>query len=140
MVPPYLAYYGALSSGNESIALLQEAYDQCRAYREILRDPESNLWKHIVLGTGLQDYTHWGTGTFTCNTAVCLMLKFDVRLRQCMGCCWYAQSAGDYPPLKGIKTIRGTKGEFDKLGRRDCLCDLEASGRCLCCGGSRSYA
>ena len=62
MVPPYLAYYGALSTGNESITLLQEAYDQCRAYREILRDPEANLWKHIVLGTGLQDYTHWGTG------------------------------------------------------------------------------
>ena len=38
MVPPYLAYYGALSTGNESITLLQEAYDQCRAYREILRD------------------------------------------------------------------------------------------------------
>ena len=62
MVPPYLAYYGALSTGNESITLLQEAYDQCRAYREILRDPEANLWQHIVLGTGLQDYTHWGTG------------------------------------------------------------------------------
>ncbi|KAK7695457.1 hypothetical protein QCA50_000093 [Cerrena zonata] len=62
MVPPYLAYYGALSTGNESIALLQEAYDQCRAYREILRDADANLWQHIVLGTGIQDYTHWGTG------------------------------------------------------------------------------
>ncbi|CAL1701354.1 unnamed protein product [Somion occarium] len=64
MAPPFIAYYGALSTGDtsQSIDLLQEAYDQCRLYRDILRDADAGLWKHIVLGSGEQDLTHWGTG------------------------------------------------------------------------------
>jgi rhamnogalacturonyl hydrolase YesR len=57
MVPPFIAYAGALQS---NATLLQEAYDQCRLYRDALTD-ESGLWKHILLGSW-SDLTHWGTG------------------------------------------------------------------------------
>ncbi|KAH8106137.1 Six-hairpin glycosidase [Cristinia sonorae] len=61
MVPPFIAYEGVLQTGGDKTWLLREAYNQCKWYREILGD-ESGLWKHIVLGTGLLDPTHWGTG------------------------------------------------------------------------------
>ncbi|KAI0347412.1 Six-hairpin glycosidase [Trametopsis cervina] len=60
MAPPFIAYYGALAGGAVETKLLQEAYDQCRLYRNYLRD-ESGLWRHIVLGNGTDD-RHWGTG------------------------------------------------------------------------------
>ncbi|KAG5644561.1 hypothetical protein DXG03_008135 [Asterophora parasitica] len=60
MVPPFIAYYGALQGGNGGRALLQFAYNQVRLYRDALRD-SSGLWRHITLGKW-QDDTHWGTG------------------------------------------------------------------------------
>jgi len=60
MVPPFIAYYGALEGGFGAQALLQIAYDQCRLYRDALRDT-SGLWRHITLGDW-QDNTHWATG------------------------------------------------------------------------------
>ncbi|RDB20479.1 hypothetical protein Hypma_012481 [Hypsizygus marmoreus] len=60
MVPPFIAYFGALERGHGARALLQIAYDQCRLYRDALRD-ESGLWRHVVYGDW-QDDTHWGTG------------------------------------------------------------------------------
>lgn len=60
MVPPFIAYYGALQGGSGGRALLQVAYDQCRLYRNALRD-SSGLWRHIALGKW-QDNSHWGTG------------------------------------------------------------------------------
>ncbi len=61
MAPPFIAYYGALQGDKDGTALLQQAYDQCRLYREYLLDTASGLWEHIVLGDG-QDASHWGTG------------------------------------------------------------------------------
>lgn len=62
MAPPFIAYFGALAGGMTESALLQLAYDQCRLYRNYLRD-DSGLWKHIVLGDeASQDFRHWGTG------------------------------------------------------------------------------
>ncbi|KAJ8522980.1 hypothetical protein ONZ45_g502 [Pleurotus djamor] len=60
MVPPFIAYYGALQGGQAAEDLLQIAYDQCRLYRNVLRD-QGGLWRHIDLGDW-QDATHWGTG------------------------------------------------------------------------------
>ncbi|KAF8076064.1 Six-hairpin glycosidase [Lyophyllum atratum] len=60
MVPPFIAYFGALQGGSRGRALLQVAYDQCRLYRNALRD-SSGLWRHITLGA-YQDDAHWGTG------------------------------------------------------------------------------
>ncbi|KAJ2915034.1 hypothetical protein MD484_g5402, partial [Candolleomyces efflorescens] len=57
MVPPFIAYYGALQNDRK---LLQEAYDQCRLYRAALRD-SPGLWRHIDLGSFTDD-THWATG------------------------------------------------------------------------------
>lgn len=62
MAPPFIAYYGALEGGENGTALMQEAYDQCRLYRNYLLDTGSGLWKHIVLGDGT-DTSLWGTGT-----------------------------------------------------------------------------
>lgn len=60
MVPPFLAYFGVLEGGMGEINLLQVAYDQCRLYREGLRD-ENGLWRHIAQGSW-EDTTHWATG------------------------------------------------------------------------------
>lgn len=57
MVPPFLAYYGALS-GNSS--LLQGAYHQCNLYPSALKS-SSGLWQHIVMGNA-PDPGNWETG------------------------------------------------------------------------------
>ena len=75
MVPPFLAYYGVLTQNQ---TLVQEAYDQCRLYRNYLRD-DSGLWKHIVLGDiASQDFRHWGTGTRSCGDAPWFAILSDV--------------------------------------------------------------
>ena len=61
MVPPFIAYYGALKGGHEGKSLLQTAYEQVKSYREVLFDRDVGLWRHIALGEGT-DHTHWGTG------------------------------------------------------------------------------
>lgn len=59
MVPPFLAYNGALY-GNYT--MLWEAYNQCRLYRDYLRDGSAGgLWKHVLLGSW-DDRGHWSTG------------------------------------------------------------------------------
>lgn len=60
MVPPFIAYYGALKGGTVGRALLEVAYNQCRLYRDALRD-DSGLWRHITLGSH-EDTNHWATG------------------------------------------------------------------------------
>ncbi|KZV92808.1 Six-hairpin glycosidase [Exidia glandulosa HHB12029] len=61
MAPPFIAYYGALN-GDKS--LLSNAYEQCKGYRTILQDEETNdtdLWRHILRGTW-NDTGLWLTG------------------------------------------------------------------------------
>ncbi|WWC72204.1 uncharacterized protein I206_106164 [Kwoniella pini CBS 10737] len=58
MVPPFLAYYGALRNNQ---TLLQEAYRQCSLYRDGLRQ-SNGLWAHILLGNGTYDPNLWITG------------------------------------------------------------------------------
>jgi rhamnogalacturonyl hydrolase YesR len=60
MAPPFLAYFGATLGGPNGTWLMQYAFDQCRLYRQYLRD-EVGLWRHIVLGEWA-DNTHWATG------------------------------------------------------------------------------
>ena len=69
MAPPFIAYYGAIESGEDGAALLTEAYTQCKLYRQYLSD-DSGLWKHIVLGSS-QDNNHWGTGVSARRTSCC---------------------------------------------------------------------
>lgn len=62
MVPPFLAYYGAITANQ---TLLQDAYNQISLYRGYLRDTNSsanNLWKHVVMGASGEDLGHWSTG------------------------------------------------------------------------------
>ncbi|THG98168.1 hypothetical protein EW026_g3969 [Hermanssonia centrifuga] len=59
MVPPFLSYYGVVTS-NQS--MLQQGYNQIKLYRQYLRDGSAGgLWKHIVMGSGT-DEGHWSTG------------------------------------------------------------------------------
>ncbi|KAG9075342.1 hypothetical protein FS749_012997 [Ceratobasidium sp. UAMH 11750] len=58
MVPPFLAYFGALHG---DIGIIRTAYDQIRLYRDLLFDGTVGLWRHIVLGNG-EDTGHWSTG------------------------------------------------------------------------------
>jgi len=59
MVPPYLAYYGALTKND---GYLQAAYDQCRLYRQYLQNGTA-LFRHILLpGDVAEDLGYWATG------------------------------------------------------------------------------
>ncbi|KAJ2925863.1 hypothetical protein H1R20_g11230, partial [Candolleomyces eurysporus] len=59
MVPPFFAYYGALTRNR---TLLVEAYNQCKLYRSYLQDEKSRLWRHVLLGTSGIDEGFWSTG------------------------------------------------------------------------------
>lgn len=76
MVPPFLAYYGVLSSNQ---TLVSEAYNQISLYRSYLLDRRTNhLWHHIVLGTlssgAPNDLGHWATGRFVCDISRCISI------------------------------------------------------------------
>lgn len=43
------------------MTVAKEAFTQISAYRDILRDPSTNLWMHIKGGTW-EDTKQWGTG------------------------------------------------------------------------------
>ncbi|CAE6446778.1 unnamed protein product [Rhizoctonia solani] len=58
MLPPFLAYFGALHNDE---GVMRAAYDQVRLYRDLLFDGSVGLWRHIVLGNG-EDLNHWATG------------------------------------------------------------------------------
>jgi len=58
MVPPFLAYYGALTN---NISVLSEAHHQSEVYRAALYDGDAQLWEHIVFGD-FQLNQHWATG------------------------------------------------------------------------------
>ncbi|EAU81609.2 hypothetical protein CC1G_02625 [Coprinopsis cinerea okayama7 len=59
MVPPFLAYYGVTTSNR---TLLTEAFNQVRLYRSYLRDNETGMWRHILLGESGNDEGYWTTG------------------------------------------------------------------------------
>ncbi|EUC65407.1 glycoside hydrolase family protein [Rhizoctonia solani AG-3 Rhs1AP] len=59
MVPPFLAYYGAL---HNNASMMTEAFNQIQTYRNNLKvDKFTGLWRHIQLGEGV-DVGHWTTG------------------------------------------------------------------------------
>ena len=60
MVPPFLAYYGVLTSNR---SMIEEAYNQISLYRHYLRDSHThNLWRHVLMGSDFQDLGFWSTG------------------------------------------------------------------------------
>ncbi|CED83332.1 Six-hairpin glycosidase-like [Phaffia rhodozyma] len=58
MVPPFLAYMGALENNQ---TLVTEAYNQLGLYRGALKQ-SNGLWKHIQQGSGSIDNGAWTTG------------------------------------------------------------------------------
>ncbi|KAH7090952.1 Six-hairpin glycosidase, partial [Auriculariales sp. MPI-PUGE-AT-0066] len=62
MVPPTIAYYGVYQSdGYERERALKFAWRQCQGYRDILRDPDTGLYRHIMEGPW-NDQGLWATG------------------------------------------------------------------------------
>lgn len=85
MVPPFLAYYGALQKNR---TLMDEAFHQIELYRDQLHDDgANNLWKHIVMGGSGEDPGHWSTGN---GWAAMGMLRV-------MGTIKASSMAGDFP-------------------------------------------
>lgn len=58
MVPPFFAYYGVETQNK---TLVEEAYNQIKAYRDGLRHADNNLWQHIIYNENIDDGL-WGTG------------------------------------------------------------------------------
>ncbi|EGG11285.1 uncharacterized protein MELLADRAFT_90741 [Melampsora larici-populina 98AG31] len=58
MVPPFIAYLGAM---NSDYAVLENSYLQCKYNRDVLLDPKSRTWRHILKGS-FQDTGIWSTG------------------------------------------------------------------------------
>ncbi|CAE6424265.1 unnamed protein product [Rhizoctonia solani] len=59
MVPPFLAYYGAL---HNNASMMTEAFRQVQTYRNNLKvDRYTGLWRHIQLGENV-DVGRWSTG------------------------------------------------------------------------------
>ncbi|KAH9820750.1 hypothetical protein DFH28DRAFT_1121103 [Melampsora americana] len=58
MVPPFLAYLGAI---NSDYAILENSYLQCKYYRDVLGDPETGTWRHVLKGSW-NDTFLWSTG------------------------------------------------------------------------------
>lgn len=59
MVPPSLAFAGVVLNNQTLVSI---AHEQCRLYREGMRDQSSGLWAHILLGEGVSDPNRWLTG------------------------------------------------------------------------------
>ncbi|KAG9100558.1 hypothetical protein FRC06_003974 [Ceratobasidium sp. 370] len=69
MVPPFLAYYGAL---HNNPTVMAEAFNQISTYRNNLKvDSQTGLWRHIQLGINT-DMGHWASG---CGWAVSGMMR-----------------------------------------------------------------
>jgi rhamnogalacturonyl hydrolase YesR len=66
MVPPFVAYYGALAvDPGWAVLLLRLSYDQCRLYRQTLQDKGTGLWRHTQSEreNGFTDPALWATGS-----------------------------------------------------------------------------
>ncbi|PPR00481.1 hypothetical protein CVT24_004536 [Panaeolus cyanescens] len=70
MAPPFLAYYAADTDDAE---LLQESVRQSKLYREILQDPSTGVWRHII-GPQSQDVGLWSTGNAWAAAGMCRIL------------------------------------------------------------------
>ena len=77
MVPPFFAYYAVVSS---DIELMDEAVEQVRLYRALLRDGRSGLWRHVS-GPRDEDPGFWSTG---CGWAAMGMARTAATIRN-----WY---------------------------------------------------
>lgn len=129
MAPPFIAYYGALAGGSAESTLLQLAFDQCRLYRNYLRD-DGGLWRHIVLGTG-EDARHWGTGTIHSLTGkwICIdMREWFSLCRERVGCRWHVSRAGNYQALEPAFPHGGAASELDIVDSGDIGSVVAASG------------
>jgi rhamnogalacturonyl hydrolase YesR len=65
MIPPFLAAYGVYT---ENKTIVEEAFQQVRLYRDLLRDERTGLWRHMVMGEN-PDSGFYATGElYTCVT------------------------------------------------------------------------
>ena len=98
MVPPFLAMYGAIQ---KNTTVMDEAYNQIKLYRDVLRD-SSGLWRHIAgEGDGLDQ------GTYKQYVLKCLNLTYSCPLEAIgpletvgplWGCCGLPAPTGRMAP------------------------------------------
>lgn len=131
MVPPFIAYFGALEGGQGERNLLQIAYDQCRLYRDGLKD-DSGLWRHIALGSW-QDDTHWATGTPTTwrTPAVHSHDYTPFRHRERLGSCGNASGSSNDEPYYPSSPVLRTPGQSHPLDSRNNYRIMEIPGSCF---------
>ncbi|GAA5881319.1 hypothetical protein JCM16303_000127 [Sporobolomyces ruberrimus] len=88
MVPPMLAYYGAMS---QNVSLLEEAYTQLKLYRDYLASDSSKALRHVVLGDW-QDNGMWATGN---GWAAAGMIRVAATLQHSSYASQFANEIGD---------------------------------------------
>jgi hypothetical protein len=97
MVPPFLAYYGVIF---QNTSVLVEAYNQVKLYRSYLLDTsKNNLWRHRLLGSGVNDEGHWSTGEHPFLFVLCFFgdLFIFILDRECVGSGGDVEGIGHHP-------------------------------------------
>lgn len=119
MVPPFLAYFGAVTNNQ---TLVQAAFDQIAAYRKGLQDGETKLWRHMSEGPEAEDPNLWATGNAWAAAGIMRVLATIKRSQ-------FAESMGDQMTqlqvwaaeiLSASKTymVSGGAGRSRRRGRR----------------------
>ncbi|CCA68002.1 hypothetical protein PIIN_01869 [Serendipita indica DSM 11827] len=90
----FIAFHGAM---NENVTELQEAKRQAGFYRDALRDSETKLWRHIVLGMGLAAAGMVRIAQTMAKSRFASQLAQDTKemvewTRELVGACWQYQT------------------------------------------------
>lgn len=73
--------------------MISTAVDQISFYRDVLRDPSTGLWRHVLISTDFSDPQLWATGTFFTKKRISTLtsvLMFFFYLRFQSGNAWAA--------------------------------------------------
>lgn len=90
--------------------MMNEAYNQIKLYRDELRDPGTNLWSHVALGTSFQDLGLWATGGYLFRLRCITVPETKSRghpklVRECLGSGRDCPSASNDPELPVLWSI-----------------------------------
>jgi hypothetical protein len=130
MVPPFIAYFGALQNDSGGQALLQTAYDQVRLYRDALFDANVSLWRHIDLGSQ-EDPGHWATGTqdFALTSGRRKGRAEAPEYREWLGGSWRDARSGHDQAVQLLIAVAVTTKRPHTVGRRDTHRRLATPGK-----------
>lgn len=113
MMPPFLAYWGAYTGGQNGTEQLKNAHLQCKLYREALFDSNVSLWRHIAGDSGQLD-DHWATGSVPFTSGRVQLLTG----RDTVGNAWAA-----FGMIRVLATIRGSHAAYQLQSEQQDLID-----------------